>query len=158
MRCRYSCVFPVSGKITASALPGCNARLTVTWLMTTQSSPAGRTRGAGLIGLEGGVLIVDTWFAMRSCTWRRLDLVLYRCCFGILWVSTALFCAVGGIGSVSSGMMCGTCWGGHLGARPGWNFMSPCGSTLRGGAVPRLALYLGYAPLEVVSHVGGLPC
>ena len=35
---------------------------------------------------------------------------------------------------VSSGIMCGTCWGGRLGARPGWNVMPPCGSTLGGGA------------------------
>ena len=76
MRCRYSCAFPVSGKMTALSLPGCNIRLLVTWLMTTYSSTAGGTRGSGLLGLEGGLLIVDTWFAMRYCPWRRLALVL----------------------------------------------------------------------------------
>ena len=30
--------------------------------------------------------------------------------------------------------MSGTCWVGHLGDHPGWNVMSLCGSTLRGGA------------------------
>ena len=51
MRCQYSCVFSVLGQMTALALPGCNVRLTVTWSMTAQSSPTGRTRGAGLLGL-----------------------------------------------------------------------------------------------------------
>ena len=58
MRCRYYWAFPVSGKMTALALPDCNVRLSVTWLMTAQSSPAGRTRGDCLLGVEGGVLIV----------------------------------------------------------------------------------------------------
>ena len=31
---------------------------------------------------------------------------------------------------VSSGIMCGTRWGGRLGALPGWDFMSSCGFTL----------------------------
>ena len=34
---------------------------------------------------------------------------------------------------MSSGIMYGMRWGGRLGALPGWNAMSPCGSTLRGG-------------------------
>ena len=34
---------------------------------------------------------------------------------------------------VSYGIICGTRWGGCLGARSGWNVMSPCGSTLIGG-------------------------
>ena len=67
MRCQYSWAFPVSGQMTALAPPGCNVRFTVTWSMTAYSSPSGRTRGAGLLGLEGGVLIVATWFDMRSC-------------------------------------------------------------------------------------------
>ena len=86
IRCRYSCAFIVSGNMTALSLPGCNVRLTVTWSMTAQSSPAGLMRGAGLLGLEGGVLIVTRWFAMRSCPCISLDLVLYWCCVGILWV------------------------------------------------------------------------
>ena len=34
---------------------------------------------------------------------------------------------------MSYGMMCGTHWGGRLGVHPGWNVMSPFGSTLGGG-------------------------
>ena len=41
---------------------------------------------------------------------------------------------MGDIGSVSSGMMCGTRWGGCLGARPVWNVLSTYWSTLGGGA------------------------
>ena len=87
MRCQYFCAFPISGQITELALHGFNVRFPVTWLMTAQSYPNGRTRGAGLLGLEGEVLIVATWLAMRSCSWRRFSLVLYRCFFGILCVS-----------------------------------------------------------------------
>ena len=75
--------------MTSLDLPGCNVRLTVTWSMFAQSSPAGRMRGAGLLGVEGGVLIVTTWFAMRSYPWRHLACVLYRHCFVTLWVSSA---------------------------------------------------------------------
>ena len=35
---------------------------------------------------------------------------------------------------MSYGMTCGKCWGGCLGVYPGCNVMSPCGSTLGGGA------------------------
>ena len=55
----------------------------------------------------------------------------------LFWYLVGLFClccATGGIGLVSSEMMCGTRWGGRIGACPGWNVMYPCGSTLRGGA------------------------
>ena len=76
MRCRYYWCFPVSGQITELNFSGCNVSMTVTWFMNAQSSPAGHTRGAGLIGLESGVLIVTTWFEMRSFPWRRLELVL----------------------------------------------------------------------------------
>ena len=86
IRFQRSCEFPVLGQMTSLALPSCNGRLTVTWLMTAQSSPAGRTRGAEFLGVEDGVLMVTTWFAMRCCPWRRLALVLYRCCVGNLWV------------------------------------------------------------------------
>ena len=89
MRCRYYLAFPVSDKINALALPGCNVRFLVTLFMTTQSSPAGRTRGTGFIGLSGGVLIFAIWFAMRSYHWRRLARVVYRCRFGALWFSAA---------------------------------------------------------------------
>ena len=54
---------------------------------------------------------------------------------------------------MSSGIMSGTHWGGRLGARPGWNSMSPCGSTLGGGT---------RAASSVVSEVctlrGGVTC
>ena len=51
MRYRYYCEFPVSGKMTALDLPGCNISFPVTWSMTFQSSSSGRTRGVGLLGL-----------------------------------------------------------------------------------------------------------
>ena len=51
MSCWYSCSFPVPVYMTALALPGCNVRLPVTWLMTSHSSPAGLTRVSGLIGV-----------------------------------------------------------------------------------------------------------
>ena len=35
---------------------------------------------------------------------------------------------------MSSGIMCGTCWGGCLGELHGWNVMYPCESTLVGCA------------------------
>ena len=104
MRCRYSWDFPVLGQMIVLALPGSNVILPVTWSMTAQSSPTGSTRDTVLLGVEGGVLIFATWFAMRSCTWRQLDRVLYP-------------------GLVSSRIMWGTRWGGFLGARPGWNAM-----------------------------------
>ena len=153
MRCWYSCTFPVSGQMTALALPGCNSRFMVTWLMTTQSSPAGRTRGSGLLGLEGGVLIATRWFAMRSCPCIRLDLVLYWCCVGILWVFAAFLCAAGGIGLVSPGTMCGTRWVGCLGVHPSWNVMYLCGYTLGSGAGTVSGAVYG-----VFIIVGGATC
>ena len=60
MRCQYYWAFTIPGQITALVLPGCNVRLTVTWSMAAQYSPAGSTRGPGLLGLAGGVLIVAT--------------------------------------------------------------------------------------------------
>ena len=67
IRCRYYWAFPISGQMTALTLPGSKVSSLVTWLMTDQSSPAVRTRGSGLLGVEVGVLIVSTWFAMRYC-------------------------------------------------------------------------------------------
>ena len=119
----YSWAFPVSGQMTEISLPGCNGMLPVTWSMTVQSSPDGRTRGDGLLVVEGGVFIVAIWFSMRYFPWRHIYHVLYWCCFGTSGVSTDFWCAVGGIGLVSSRIMCGTRWGGCLGARPGWNDM-----------------------------------
>ena len=56
---------------------------------------------------------------------------------------------------MSSVMISGTCWVGCLGDYPGWNVMSPCGSTLGGGAGGVSGVVSGYAPLEVVSFVRG---
>ena len=63
--------------------------------------------GAGLLVADIGVLIVSTRFDMRYCPWRRHDQVLYLCTCGTLGVSVAFWCAAGGIGSVSLGMMWG---------------------------------------------------
>ena len=133
MRCQYYWAFPVLGHMNALALPGSKVGSPVTWLMTSHSSPARRTRGAGLLVMEVGVLIVATCISMRSCPWRRLSHVLYLCSCSTLVVSAAFLCVAGGIGSVSYGMMWGTRWGVCLDARPGRNAMSPCGSILRGG-------------------------
>ena len=96
MRCRYSCAFPVSGSMAALNLPSFNVRLPMTWLMTAQSYPSGHTRGASLLGFEGGVLIVIIWFAMRYFPWRHTTLVLYRFCVDILWVSSDFWFSAGG--------------------------------------------------------------
>ena len=90
---------------------------------------------------------------MRYCTWRRLARVLYRCCFGTSGVSTDFWCAVGGIGLVSSRIMCGTRWGGRLGARPGWNDIYPCGSNLICGTGDASGVVSG-----VCTIVGGVTC
>ena len=78
--------------------------------------------------------MVSTWFSMRSCVWIRLACVLYLLYCGTLGVSADFLCAAGGMGYVSYGMRWGTSLGGHLGARPGRNVMSPCGSTLGCGS------------------------
>ena len=54
---------------------------------------------------------------------------------------------------MSSRMMCVTRWGGCLGARPGWNVMSPCGPTLRGGTGAESGVVSG-----VCNLVGGVTC
>ena len=54
---------------------------------------------------------------------------------------------------MSSGMMRGTSWGGRIGARPGWNVMFPCGSTLRGGAGDASLFVSG-----VFTLGGGITC
>ena len=158
MRCRYSFVFPISGQMTALSLPGCDIRFPFTWSMTSQSSPSGLARGSGLLGLEGGVLIVVTWFVMRPCPYKRLSFVLYMYCVGIFWVYAAFWCAAGCIGLMSYGMMCGTHWVGRLGTCPGWNFMPSCGSTLVGGKWGRVWCFLlGMHPLRWCHLWGGVP-
>ena len=51
--------------MNALDLPGCNVMLPFTRLMNAQSSPDVRMRGAGFLGLVGGLLIFATWFSMR---------------------------------------------------------------------------------------------
>ena len=119
--------------MTVFATPGCNVRLLVAWSITAQSSPAGRTRGAGLMGAEVRVLMVVTWFDMRFFPWRQRAWLLYLCTCGTVGFYFAFKCAAGVICSVSSGTMWGARWGSHLSACPGWKDMSPCGSTLGGG-------------------------
>ena len=54
---------------------------------------------------------------------------------------------------MSSGIMCGARWGGCLGARPGWNGISTCGSTLGGGAGSTSDVVSGVCTLG-----GGVTC
>ena len=105
IRFRYSWAFPVSGQMNALALPGYNVSLLVNWLITVQSSPAGRTRGTGLIGVEVGLLMIDKWFSVRSCPCRILARLLYLCSCGTLGVSAEFWCSVGVMGAVSSGVV-----------------------------------------------------
>ena len=126
--CRYSWEFTVLGQRTTFPLPGCKVRLLVAWSITDQSSPAGRTRVSGLLGVEVRRLMVATWFSMRSCPWRCCARLLYLCTCGTLRVSVDFQRDAGIIDYVSSGMMWSARWGDHLGACPGWNDMSPCGS------------------------------
>ena len=62
---------------------------------------------------------------------------------------------MGVIGSVSSRIMCGTRWGGHLGACLFWNFISTCGSTLRGGAGDASGVVSGVFTLGAGITCGG---
>ena len=77
IRCRYYWDFSVSRQMTVLYLPGSKVISPVTWSMDAQSSSTGSTRGSGLIGVEVGVLIVATWFSIKSCPWRRLACVFY---------------------------------------------------------------------------------
>ena len=52
---------------------------------------------------------------------------------------------------MSFGITCGTHWVGRLGACPGWNIMSPCFSTLRGGTGDSSGVVFG-----VCTLVGGV--
>ena len=54
---------------------------------------------------------------------------------------------------MSSGIMCVTHWGGRLGARPVWDYMTPCGSTLGGGVGGASGVVSGVCILR-----GGVPC
>ena len=54
---------------------------------------------------------------------------------------------------MSSRIMCGTRWVGHLGARPGWNAMSPFVSTLGGGVGAASGVLSGVCTLG-----GGVTC
>ena len=78
--------------------------------------------------------MVATWFAIRSCNWRKHAHVLYPCTCGTVGFYFAFWYSEGGIGSVSSGMMWDAHWGGRLGDYPVWKDMPPFGYTLGGGA------------------------
>ena len=132
IRCQYYWSFPVPRKMTTLALPGSKVGSPVIWSITDLSSPTGLTRGDDFLGVEVWFLMFATWFDMRSCSWRHISHVLYLCSCDTLGVSDALWCAAGVMGSVFYGMIWGARWGGLLVARPGHNYISSCGSTLRG--------------------------
>ena len=77
--CRYSWDLTVLGQMTVFTINGCRVRLLVSWSISSHPYTYGRTRGAGLLGAEVGVLMVSMWFAMRSCPWRQRARVLYLC-------------------------------------------------------------------------------
>ena len=81
--------------------------------------PIGRTRGAGLLGALVGSLMIATWFAIRSCPWIQCAWLLYLCTCCTVGFSFAFWCAAGGIGYMSLGMMWDALFGGRIGARPG---------------------------------------
>ena len=56
---------------------------------------------------------------------------------------------------MSSGMMCGTCWGGRIGARSVWNVMYPYGSTLGGGGGAAYGVLFGVYTLGCGVTYGG---
>ena len=153
IRCQYYWAFPVFGHMTAFALPSCKVISPVAWSITSQSSPSRLTRGAGLLGADVGVLMVATWFYMRYCPWIRCYHVLYLCSCGTLGATVDFWCAAGGMVSVSLGMMWVACRGAYLGARPGKNDMSPCGSTLGGFSGATSDVSYG-----VVTLRGGVTC
>ena len=153
IRCQYYWAFPVFGHMTAFALPSCKVISPVAWSITPQSSPSRLTRGAGLLGADVGVLMVATWFYMRYCPWIRCYHVLYLCSCGTLGATVDFWCAAGVMGSVSLGMMWVACRGAYLGARPGKNDMSPCGSTLGGFSGATSDVSYG-----VVALRGGVTC
>ena len=62
---------------------------------------------------------------------------------------------MGGIGPVSSVIMCGTHLDGRLGARHGCNAMSPCGSTRGGDAGAESGIVSGVCTLAVGVTYGG---
>ena len=56
---------------------------------------------------------------------------------------------------MSSWMMCGTHWGGCLGARHGWNFASQCGSNLGGSTGSTSGVVYGVCTLGGGVTYGG---
>ena len=75
--------------------------------------------------------MVVTCFSMRYCIWKQHAWVLYMCTCGSVRFFFAFRCSLGGIGSISSGMMLSVHWVGRLGARPGWKEISTCGFTFK---------------------------
>ena len=114
-RCQYYWDFPASGKINMYTIPGFRVRSPISWSITAHYSPAGSTRGAGLLRLAVGILMVATWFVMRSCPWRRRAWVSYLCTCVTVGFYFAFWCDAEGIGSVSSGTMQGSHWCGRIG-------------------------------------------
>ena len=66
-----------------------------------------------------GVVIVATWLAMRMWDFIHLSLVLYMCTSGTLHILPLYGCIRCVLTYVSSGVICGSVWGGCLFARPG---------------------------------------
>ena len=62
MRCRYSWAIPVLENMTALDIPGSKLGSPFTWSMNDNSSSAGRTRGARLLGVEVGALFFPHGF------------------------------------------------------------------------------------------------
>ena len=56
---------------------------------------------------------------------------------------------------MSSGIMCGTRWGGRLGVHPGWNVISLCGSTVVRGAGAAADIIYGVCTLRGGITSGG---
>ena len=106
--------------------------------------------GVGLLGAEVVVLMIATLFSMSYCPWIRRSCVLYLCTCDTVGFYFAFRCAAGGIGSMLYVMMWGTCWGDHIGDCPGIKYISPCGSTIGGGAGDTYGVSSG------VSTLGGV--
>ena len=91
--------------------------------------------------------MVATWFSVRCCPWRRFAWLLYLYSCGTVGLPFAFRCAAGVIGSVSSGMMWGACWGGRLGACPGFKDMLFVGPPSEVAQRMILELLMGYPSL-----------
>ena len=91
MKCSYSCSLHMLGHTTVFIMPGCRLKFPVSWLITSQASPDGRTRGSVFLGAGLEVLIVATWFSMRSCPWIQHDIVFFFVFFWHSWIPLCVF-------------------------------------------------------------------